>query len=343
MTAMPLPFRPNCQPTSLGPLPHDNAAAAWEAVLRHTPGLPAMPLLSGSEEWPLLIGSEGFPGMARSNGQVVVDRAAATRALDRLYAMYLRGAGSTQAVELAALPRPPSGDQSPYRRARALFGLVPGPLSLALALVDEQGEPLASDAELVDAIGKHLFLRRLWLQRALERSGRPAIVWVYEPYWTSFAAPFSQQPPIEWWGAETQALGNGQIRALWMADIEMLATLPEAVSLDLVGTPLPDPERVSAVAPVVAQLLAQRTAIGWGIVPVTSEGIARASIGRMAARFESWLHALESSGIRLADVLGASLIMPEDTLAYLEPAEAERALALTAELASVIRHSYGVD
>ncbi len=343
MTGMPLPFRPNCQPTSLGPLPHTDAAAAWDLVLRHTPNLPALPLLAGRQESPFAVGYEAFPGVRHSNEHVFVSREDVARNLDRLYAMYLRGPGAPQSIELAALPKGPTGEQSPYRRARVLFGLAPGPVSLSLALVDEQDEPIANDSELVDAIAKHLFLQRSWLQKTLERTGKPVIIWLYEPYFSVVVSPWSPQTVETWFNAIDQALGNGPQRALWFADLGALTAFLDHLSLDLAGGPLPEPEQATTLAPIVERLLARKTAIAWGVVPVTAEGLTRTTVGRLAARFEAWVEALAAAGIPSMDVLSASLIMPEDSLAYLEPAEAERALALTAELASVLRHSYGVD
>lgn len=343
MTGMPLPFRPNCQPTSLGPLPHTEAAAAWELVLRHTPNLPALPLLVGRQETPFAVGYETFPGVRQTMEHVFISREDVARHLDHLYAMYLRGPGTPQSIELAALPKGPSGEQSPYRRARALFGLVPGPVSLSLALVDEQDEPIANDSELVDALAKHLFLQRSWLQKTLERTGKPVVVWLYEPYVSAVLSPWTPQTMQTWFSAMDQALGNGAQRALWLPELAALTALVDDLGLDLVGTPLPDLEQATALAPIVTRLLARKTTIAWGVVPVTSEGLARATVGRLAARFEAWLDALAATGIASMDILSASLIMPEDSLAYVAAAEAERALALTAELASVLRHSYGVD
>lgn len=342
MPAMPLPFRPNCQPTSLGPLPHTSAEAAWNTVLRHTPALPALPLLAGAAESPMALGYEAFPGVQQRATQVEVDRATALGALDQLYAAYLRGSGTGQALTLQALPRAQAPDQTPYRRARMLFGLVPGPLSLALTLVDTQDEPLGDSVELIDALAKHLFLRRAWLQRALGRLGRPTAIWVYEPHWALLGSPFNPQPAEVWLDAASQTLQDAGPRALWIADLatpEALLLLP----LDLIGAPLPAPAQAPALAPLVRQLLERQVAIGWGIVPASLEGLRQTSAGRLAARFDAWVRALDEAGIAAHALLGASLIMPEDTLDHLPPDAAERALALTAELAAIIRHSYGVE
>jgi hypothetical protein len=340
---MPLPFRPLCQPTSLGPLPHTEAAAAWDIVMRHTTGLPALPLLPNAGETLAVIGAEGFQGVTVSNVDVALDRDMARNGLSALYAAYLRGTSPAQSVELAAMPRLLPSEQTGFRRTKMLCGLLIGPVSLTMTVVDEQTEPVINDAELVDALAKHLFLRRIWLQKMLERMGKPALVWLYEPYLSVVRSPFAPLALDDLAGAVDQALGRGLLRALWLPDAATAAALSEALAVDVIGLPLPEPEQAGQLKAWLEQRLATKTALGWGIVPVTSEGLRSATAGRLAARFEAWLQALQALGLPVKDVLATSLIMPEDTLAYLDIAEAERALALTTELSSLIRQSYGVD
>lgn len=339
---MPLPFRPICQPTSLGPLPHTDATAAWEVVLRHTAGLPALPLLVDEGETLAVLGAAGFEGVTVSNVNVVLDRDAARHGLSRLYLAYLRGASTAQNFEPAALPRLLL-EQTAFRRARMLCGLIIGPISLTLTVVDEQADPILNDSELVDALAKHLFLRHVWLQKMLERSGKPVLIWVYEPYLSVITSPFVPLAVDELASAVDQTLGDKALRALWLPDVATAVALTEQLRLDVVGLPLPEPEQASRIKPWLEQQLGTKTALAWGIVPVTSDGLRSATAGRLAARFEAWLQALQAIGVPFKDVLTMSLIMPEDTLAYLDIAEAERALALTAELSSLIRQSYGVD
>jgi len=339
---MPLPFRPTCQPLHLGPLPYVDVTKAWNAVLQYTSELPALPLLLCEGESPVTLGAEGFAGITVDQPAIILDRSVARAGLDKLYAAYLRGTTGGQSLELAALPRL-MHLEAPLRRVQAFFSLVLGPASLAHMIVDEQAEPVISDAELLDGLAKHLFLRRMWLQTMLERTGKPAVVWVYEPYLNTVYSSFSAQTTDVIMGALDQTLGYQGPRALWLAQVESVLALPEYWQLDLVSIPLPQPEQIEAVGPRIAQLIAQKTTFAWGIVPVTSEGLRSATAGRLAARFGNWLRALETVGVSNADVLAASLIMPEDTLAYLDAIDAERALALTAELSSLIRQSYGVD
>lgn len=339
---MSLPFRPKCQPLQLGPLPYVDVTAAWNAVLQYTPELPALPLLAREGETPVTLAAEGFAGINVNHAAVTIERGAALQGLNALYADYLRGTTARHGLEIAALPRLLHIEGS-LRRAQALFGLVLGPVSLAHLIVDEHAEPIINDHELLDGLAKHLFLRRLWLKSMFDHTGKSAVVWVYEPYLNVVSSAFSSQPPDEIMGALDQTLGHEQPRALWLAQAETILALPEHWRIDLLGLPLPQPEQIRLIGPRIAELIAQKRGIAWGIVPVTVEGLQNATAGRLAARFESLLRALETLGMRPADVLASSVIMPEDSLAYLERSDAERALALTTELSSLIRQSYGLD
>lgn len=340
---MPLPFRPRCQPTHLGPLPHEDVDAAWYAVLGHMPDLPALPILVNQGETLARLSAESFVGAHIAGDDAVLDRKVAERSFDALYAAYLRGKGRTEAIDVAAMPQLLPSEQTRFRRARALWGMVLGPVSLALTLVDDQSEPALNDRAMLDALAKHVFLRQNWLRTMLERMGKPGVMWVYEPYLVLATSAFTPRSLHEIADAVDQALGTGKVRALWLPDDATALALHELLVVDVLGLPLPAPEHAAAFAPLVQQLLAQRAAIGWGIVPVTAEGLRSATVGRLAARFETWLRALEAQGLPPTDVLSASLVMPEDTLAYLQVADAERALAFTSELSSLIRQSYGVD
>ncbi len=340
---MALPFRPNCQPTSLGPLAYTDASSAWDIVLRHMPGLPALPFIADGGSALACWSVEGFGGVTKDGDQLILDRAVALRSLDSVYADYLRGTTATQASDLAVLPRNHTPEQSPFRRSHTVFGMVLGPITLAMMMIDDRGEPIIDHAELLDGLAKHVFLRRQALHKALERSGKPVVVWVYEPYLSVTRSPFASLSADELHSAADQALGYNAPRALWLADLSSALHLPETLYVDLIAMPMPTPEQAATAAPWLKQLLARKAAIGWGVVPVTTEGLRSATAGRLAGRFSTWMLALEAEDVPIEQLLSLSLVMPEDTLIYLEPAEVERALALTTELSSLIRQSYGVD
>jgi hypothetical protein len=340
---MPLPLRPSCLPAALGPLPHPTAREAWDLHARYLPTILPLPLLAGAGEDPAALAADGFGGAAIGIDQLELDRETAFAALDDLYVAYLQDRATTRALDLAALDEWTQREPQ-IKRAEVVSTILMGPISLALRLIDDEARPALMNEVLVDALAKHLHLRVQWQQQVLARSARSVLHWLYEPYLDIVGSPFS---PVDWAGArylieETFGMTPG-IRAMWVAEGTDLPALLADEIVEVVGLPLPQPNVAEGWAPVLQEFIRRRGAIGWGIVPQTTEGLAHARVGRLAARFNAVLRALEDGGLPALDVVRASLIMPEDTLDHLYPSEAEAVLGLMTQLSGMLRHSYGLD
>ena len=344
---MALPFRPNCLPAALGVLPHTTARAAWDVCVRYVPAMLPLPLLTRAGEDPALLTADGFGGATIALDQLRFDRTAAAAALDDLYLAYLRNRWETRALSLEALDDW-GQREAQVRRAEVVSTVLMGPISMALRLVDDEGLPALDDEVAVDALAKHLSLRLQWQQRTLGRSAKVLLHWLYEPYLDVIGSPFS---PLDWpavcrlldeaFGFVQRAPGG--VSGLWVSMATDLPRLLEGTTVGVVGLSLPLPNVVDAWAPALQDFIRRKGVIGWGLVPQTGEGLANARVGRLAARFTATLRALEAAGVPTAEVVAASLIMPEDTLGDLDPGEADAALAMTHQVAGLLRHAYGLD
>jgi hypothetical protein len=304
--------------------------------------LPVLPLLAGAGETVTECGAAGLIGYLGEEHGLVVDREALVRSLPALDAAYLRGASDKWATDLVALPGLQQ-HEAMLRRCRAFCGSVIGPISLSLQLVDGEDIPLAGEAVLLSALAQHLFLRRQWLHKILKRSNERVLVWLYEPSADMINSPFCPAPVDALCAAVDQALGYDQLRAVWMPDVLSAHALLDAISIDILGLPLPALEQAKTFAPLLRRLLDERGGVGWGVVPTRPTDLAQTSVGRVAACFGEWLRALEGQGFAPDDVAAASFVMPEGTLAQLGTTDAERVLSLTADVASVVRQSYGME
>ena len=340
---MPLTFRPNCLPSALGVLPHTSARAAWDACLLSVPSVLPLPLLVSGGEDPIALAIDGLKGTTIVMEQPRCNRDTVYAALDELYAAYLQNHWATRALSLRALADWPQRERQ-VKRAEVLAPLVMGPVSTALRLTDGDGVPALFDDLVVDAIAKHLHLRLGWLQATFGRGARRMLYWLYEPYLEITGSPFVplQWPRVHMLLDETFGTING-VRAVWSGATTELAPLLEGSTVEVIGLPLPVTNALAPLAPVLRDFIRRKGAIGWGLIPHTADGLAHARVGRLAARFTEMLQVLESAGLPPAEVVAASLIMPEDVLAGLEPAEAETALSLTNQVAGLLRHSYGLD
>lgn len=340
---MPLSFRPNCLPSALGVLPHTSARAAWDAVLSSTPVILPLPMLAPEGEDPMALAIDGLAGTTIAMEQHRFNRDVMHAAIDNLFVAYLQDRWTTRALSLRALDEVPQREAQ-IRRAEVLAPLVMGPISTGLRLIDGDGVPALSDDKSVDAIAKHLHLRLTWLQAVLGRNTRQMLYWLYEPYMEVVGSPFIA---LDWAQVrmlldETFGTIRG-VRAVWVGVTTDLVQLLEGTTVEVVGLALPLPNAVEGLAPVLRDFIRRKGVIGWGLIPHTAEGLAHAKVGRLAARFTELLQVLEGAGLPAAELVAASLIMPEDILINLQPAEAEAALALTNQVAGLLRHSYSLD
>lgn len=340
---MSLPFRPNCLPTALGALPYRTMAPAWDACTRHLTKMLPLPLLVTEGEDPSMLAAEGFGGALMGDERLRIDREAVIQSLDELYLAYLRNRIGTRSLDLLVFEGWASREAQ-AKRAQAVCTMLMGPVSLALRLVDADSVPVLEDMTIVDALAKHLYLRLSWLHSRLRRDGQVVVQWLYEPYLEVVDTPFSS---VNWQVASElldTAFGvDTGVRAVWVSTTANIERLIENPAVDIVGLPFPLSSTIAHWAVALRAFIQRQGVIGWGLVPQTAEGLANIRIGRLSARFEEMLQVLEDAGVARADVLAASLIMPEDTLSSLEPTQTDQVLALTNQLAGHIRHSYGLD
>ncbi len=339
---MPLPFRPNCLPTALGPLPHRTARLAWDMCVRYFPEMLPLPLLASSGEEPLRVAVQGFRGVTFVRDQVQFDHALAIKGFDDLYLAYLEDQFATYAISLGAFTEWTARELH-VKRADAVCTTIMGPISAALRLVDD-GVTALNDVTVVDALAKHICLRLQWQSAMVDRGAATIVQWLYEPYLDVVGTPFA---PISWSAAGElfeQAFGSQQgVGAVWTSSTVNLSALLAEPVIEIVGLPLPQPAAASVWGPALREFIQRQGVVGWGIVPTTAEGLANARVGRLAARFTEFLQGLEAVGLPVADVIARSLIMPEDILGHLDANVAESALAMVSQLSGMLRHSYGID
>ncbi|GAC1550340.1 MAG: hypothetical protein NVS2B7_26420 [Herpetosiphon sp.] len=340
---MPLPFRPQCLPSALGPLPHSVSMQTWDLVLPHFQRLAPLPLLSNEHESLLELAVRGLPGASIRDKQPIWDPSSLNNQIDKLYSAYLKHQIETRALELTAIEEL-ERRETVLRPVRALSTTQWGPFSLALSLTSEEHESAVTDEIILDAIVKHLYLRLQWQAEVLGHYDKPLLQWCYEPYLEIIGSPFVG---ITWTDVRA-LLGEtfGQhcgVRAVWAAENVDFAELVADEIVEVVGVSLPTPEQAEAWAPSIKAFLHRKGAIGWGIVPVSPDGLRQATAGRLAGRFGMVLKALAEAGITVETVVQASIIMPADSLDQLKPAEAEQAIKLTVELAELLRQAYGIE
>ncbi|MDZ4246856.1 MAG: methionine synthase, partial [Dehalococcoidia bacterium] len=187
-------FQPECRATAIGSMPHSDAARACSALLKYLPDIPVwpqLPHLSPRENMYLQF-SEGFPGFSFDGEHFYVQRSPALdEDMEKLYQASLDNNYDSWKVS----PGYAAGlykfiEEANAGNCLALKGQVTGPVSWGLTVTDKDHLPIIYDDTLSDAVARHLALKAAWEERFLTRGSKFNIIFVDEPYMSSFGSAF---------------------------------------------------------------------------------------------------------------------------------------------------------
>jgi len=325
-----------------GSLPHTDPAAACALVLDtlDIPTWPQLPKRSFLENMYAQF-SERFPGILVADGRIYVDR---DRNLDveleQLYVAYLMNDlehGAIGAEYAAGLHYCLGLDMG---KPAVIKGQVTGPVSWGLMVVDQNRRPILYDDVLAEAVAKHLRLKATWLEQKLRALAPETIIFVDEPYMSSFGSAFV-------------SLGEEQVITLLeevFAGIEglkgvhccgntdwslLLSTTVDILNLDAYGYA----ESLALYPEEVAAFLRRGGLIAWGIVPASAQ-VMDETVDSLLERFHEAIGMLTAKGVHQDDLLASALIMPSCGCGSLEIGTAERVLDLTGQVAKALRERY---
>ena len=334
--------------TAVGSVPHTDPQKACEVVMECFPQLPTWPQLPKRSflENMYVQFSERFPGVVLDveNERIIVDRSQDLDApLEQLYLAYLENDLDFAAISAdyaAGLAQFPSSLAAHPSSPVAVKGQVTGPVSWGLTVVDRNRRPVLYDDVLADALARHLRLKAAWQEQELRKLCPQTVIFVDEPYMSSF-------------GSAYVSLGREQVITLLeevFAGIEGLKgvhccgntdwSLLLATSMDILSFDTYEYAETLALYPdEVRAFLDRGGMIAWGITPKT-DVVWRETVESLAARLEEAIDLLVRKGVPQDDILAASLVTPSCGVGTLDELAAERALALTAGVAGVMRERY---
>jgi hypothetical protein len=286
--------------------------------------------------------SERFPGIVVADERIYVERNGELDPdLEKLYVAYLMDdlEYATVSPEYAAgLHRFLDLD---WEKPPVVKGQVTGPISWGLMVVDQERKPILYDEVLAEAVAKHLRLKAEWMEQALRGLAPQTIVFVDEPYMSSYGSAFV-------------SLNEGQVITLLeevFAGIQGLKgihccgntdwSLVLSTSVDILNVDAyAYAEALSLYPDDVAAFLARGGIIAWGIVPA-SDQVGEETVDSLMDRFHQALSLLTAKGLKKDDLLSSALIMPSCGCGSLSIETAERVLALTSQLAQALHERYG--
>ena len=325
-----------------GSLPHTDPDAACRLVLNalDIPTWPQLPQRSFRENMYIQF-SECFPGVILADERIYVD---CTRDLDQqleqLYLAYLND-------DLAYGAISPEYAAGLHRFLRLDVGLPPavkgqvtGPVSWGLTVVDQDRRPVLYDDILADAVAKHLRLKAAWMERELRRLSPQTIIFIDEPYMSSFGSAYislERDQVVELLSEVLAGIrGLKGVHCCGNTDWSLLMDTP----IDILHLDAYDyAESLSLYPEQVAAFLARGGLIGWGVVPA-SDRVWEETVAGLVRRFEEALALLVAKGLHRDDLLAAALVSPSCGCGSLKVDTAERVMRLTAELSKALRERY---
>jgi hypothetical protein len=286
--------------------------------------------------------SERFPGVVVANEQIYVDRDQdLDPELEQLYIAYLMGG-----LEYAVIsPEYAAGlycflEPETFQPAM-VKGQVTGPISWGLMVADQNRKPVLYDDVLAEAVGKHLRLKATWMEQQLRSLSSETIVFVDEPYMSSFGSAFVSLNRdqvitlMEEVFAGIQGLKG--VHCCGNTDWSLLlSTTVDILNVDAYGYA----ESLALYPDEVSAFLERGGIIAWGIVPASPQALDE-TVDGLIERFHEALGLLSAKGLHKDDLMASALVMPSCGCGSLAVETAERVLELTGEVSKALQERYG--
>ena len=336
-------FKAELHSLAAGSLPHTDPAAACQLVLDalDIPTWPQLPRRSFLENMYVQF-SERFPGVVIDHERIYVDREQdLDPALEQLYVAYLMDDLDHAAVSVEYAAGLHHFLNLDLGQPAIVKGQITGPVSWGLMVTDENRRPVLYEEVLAEAIGTHLRLKASWVERELRKLSSQTIVFVDEPYMTSFGSAFVSLSRDEvvtlmeevFAGIEglkgVQCCGNND----WSL---LLSTTVDILNLDAYEYA----EALALYPDQVGAFLERGGIIAWGIVPASGQ-VYEETMDSLLERFHDALGLLTGKGLHQDDLLSSALIMPSCGCGSLAVETAERVLKMTGEMAHALQERYG--
>ena len=343
-----------CRPTIIGSMPHTSPVEACALITNHLKDFPTWPQLPNRSflENMYVQYSEGFPGVviegigedARpEEGHIHVDRSAdLSKPLEKLYSAYLEN----KIDELPISEKYAAGLHRflslSHPSALGIKGHVTGPVSWGLTVTDQDRRSIIYDDTLADAAAKLLRLKATWQEKELKRLNKNTIIFVDEPYMSSFGSAFvsiSREKVVtlleEVFGGITGLKG---VHCCGNTDWSVLL----CTSLDIVNFDAYNyAQSLSLYPKEVKRFLDRSGTIAWGIVPVYGDSLARETVASLKDRLEEAMAPFTRQGVPFRQLARQSLLTPGCGLATLRtPEAAANALELLVALSDAMRRRY---
>ena len=333
-----------CMATAIGSMPHTDPKQAIAEVLKYIPSLPIWPQLPRRSflESMYVQFTEGLPGVKVEGDKIFVDlNEDMDKPLRKLLLDYDAKADTKYAVKKEYAAGLYAFLSAKLGTPRAVKGHITGPVSCGLSITDAEKRPILYHEILSDALAKLLRLRAAWQEKKLRTVCPNTMVWVDEPYMSSFGSAFvsiSREQVLSLLGEVLGGIeGTKGIHCCGNTDWSvLLATNIDILSFDAYNYA----QTLSLYPAEVKAFLDRGGIIAWGIVPNDEANLSKEIVSSLRDRLEEAMSTFTRKGISMRQLTSQALVTPSCGLGAISPDGAVRALELTSELSTELRKKY---
>ncbi|MCX5656210.1 MAG: hypothetical protein NTY65_16355 [Planctomycetota bacterium] len=338
-------FFGNCRATGIGSLPATDAREAVETVFAYCPGLPHWPQL------PKVSRAEGMneQTLAGLPGLVITGEGRLRLVQDEVFflgAEQVMAAHAAGDASVAAMTPQAAAGFGPFvaavreRGIRQAKGQIAGPVTVGMAVLGEDGNPILYNEVLRDVLVKFLSLRVRWQAEQLRAAGAEPVIFVDEPFLSSFGTPFfgwgvgQVREVLEAVAAGTEITGSHCCSNTdWSIFLESRLSVVSFDAFEFADNFL-------MYRDALAGFMARGGNLAWGIVPTDPDLLAGQTAATLRDRLLAHVAKVEALGFKREQVLRQSLITPACGLGSRDGATAKRALTLVRDLAAGLRREF---
>jgi hypothetical protein len=362
-------FEPCCLATTIGSLPHTDAARATQLMLKSTPEIPSWVQFPKRDfhENMMMQFTEGLPALVQDGDRISFSTLSENfpELMTDFYERYLTvteegqntknrpealdsfGLSSQYAIGfsefMAQLAEP-----SVLGAAVMLKGQVTGPFTLGTNLMDQNGRCAYYDEQLRDVIVKTVSMKALWQMTRLSAFGLPVMIFIDEPSLLGFGKmtflSVSREDVIRDINEVAAVIhAKGGLAGVHCEENTDWSLLMET-DLDVLDFDAYDHLQGITLYPAeLARFFERGGCLGWGIVPtLDKDAAATETVESLLARFEEGMDQFVARGFDRKLLRRRALITPScGAGGVLTEALAERVLDLLRDLSTALRIRYG--
>ncbi|MCX7926778.1 MAG: hypothetical protein N2606_01365 [Candidatus Omnitrophica bacterium] len=335
--------------TGIGSLPFTDATRAVNFVLRYVPKVPFWPQLPKRDirEGMVTQFTEGMPCVRVTADGIFFDERDRERELEIFYSRIIAG----QIQKFAISADYAQGIYALYKAleeqgTEGILGIkcqITGPFTVAASINNSEGTAILHDEVFKEVIVKSLVMKAQWQIKYFSKFNKPIIVFVDEPYLTSFGSaftPLNREQVVTTLAelakdiiSESVTVGVhccGNTDWSLFTEIESIGL----ISFDAYGFW----DKLVLYAENINSFLRRGGILCWGIVPTTSfsEGL---SVESLYPHLEEALNALVKKGISRQMLFDQLMVSPSCGCGGLSETEAERVFTVLQKITSKLSSS----